>query len=201
MQKMERHFIPYIKRETTHSPSTRQPHTVGLSIALLLFFISPHAFSQDIPAQNIPAGATFELGFSPGGTSLAVVLHGINAAQNTLYVACYEFTSRPIAEALIAAMHRGVQVAVVADHKASLERYSLIPFLIENDIPVRRDSRYSIEHQKYMVIDSEDVETGSFNYTDGAVKHNAENALLLWHVPNIAAEYAHEWKRLWNESR
>ena len=89
----------------------------------------------------------------------------------------------------------------MADYKASLEHYSLVNFLIHNGIPVRRDSRYSIEHQKYMVIDSEDVETGSFNYTDGAVKHNAENALLLWHVPNIAAEYAREWHRLWQESQ
>ena len=44
------------------------------------------------------------------------------------------------------------------------------------------------------------IETGSFNYSEAAVKHNAENALWEWKVPDKATLYAAEWLRLWDES-
>ena len=68
-------------------------------------------------------------------------------------------------------------------------------------IPIRLDERYAIHHHKFMVIDGVTLETGSFNYTTAAVKHNAENALVLWNVPQIAQVYAKEWERLWEESK
>ena len=50
-----------------------------------------------------------------------------------------------------------------------------------------------------MVIDDRHVETGSFNFSAAAVDKNAENVLVLWNVPALAAQYAAEWKRLWDE--
>jgi len=52
-----------------------------------------------------------------------------------------------------------------------------------------------------MVIDSASVETGSFNYTTAAIKHNAENALILWNIPSLAKQYDSEFARLWAESQ
>ena len=179
------------------------PLRIASLVFLLALALHGHLFgqAQEIPTQPIPAGATYELGFSPGGTALAVALHAIQIANHRIVVAAYEFTSRPIAKALIAAAARGVQVAIVADYKASLERYSVVPTLEQNGIVVRRDRHYAIMHNKYMVIDGQDLETGSFNYTSAAVEHNAENALLLLDVPELAAQYAAEWQRLWNESQ
>jgi phosphatidylserine/phosphatidylglycerophosphate/cardiolipin synthase-like enzyme len=37
-----------------------------------------------------------------------------------------------------------------------------------------------------MTIEGTSLETGSFNYTAAAVKHNAENALALWNVLQVA---------------
>ena len=54
-------------------------------------------------------------------------------------------------------------------------------------------------HHKFMVIDGKHVETGSFNYSAGAVNKNAENVLPLRDVPELAAQYAKEWQRLWGE--
>ena len=116
-------------------------------------------------------------------------------------MACYEFTSRDIAESLESAAHRGVKVRIVADRKAAQDRYSQITILRDAGIPERLDHHYAIHHHKFMVIDGISLETGSFNYTTGAIKHNAENALVLWNVPQIAEVYAREWERLWEESR
>jgi phosphatidylserine/phosphatidylglycerophosphate/cardiolipin synthase-like enzyme len=147
----------------------------------------------------VPAGASYDLGFSPGGTSLTVVLKAVASAKVSILVAAYEFTSREIADALLAAEVRGVKVQVVADFKASHDRASVLNRLRRGNIPVRLDGRYAIHH-KFMVIDVETLETGSFNFTEAAVKHNAENALVLWHVAPLAQEYAKEWNRLWAES-
>jgi phosphatidylserine/phosphatidylglycerophosphate/cardiolipin synthase-like enzyme len=149
----------------------------------------------------IPPGASYDLGFSPGGTSLEVVLKAVGSAKASILVAAYEFTSHEIADALVTAEGKGVKVQVVADFKASKDRASILDQLRNAGIPVRLDKRYAIHHHKFMVIDAEHVETGSFNYTEAAVKHNAENALVLWHMPSLAASYTEEWNRLWGESR
>lgn len=149
----------------------------------------------------IPAGASYDLGFSPGGTALSVVKKSIKSARKDILVACYEFTNRDIADAIETAARNGVKVQIVADWKAAHNKYSQIKVLSAAGIPIRLDRNYAIHHNKFMVIDGASVETGSFNYTDGAVKHNAENAIVLWNVPPVARAYSSEWHRLWNESQ
>lgn len=147
------------------------------------------------------AHAIYEVGFSPGGGALAVVERAIRLAHESIRVACYEFTNRAIADALLEAARRGVAVRIVADERASEGRYSEIRYLSRMGIEVRLDSHYAIMHDKFMVIDDRSVETGSFNYTLGAVRENAENALLVVDAPDLARAYAAEWERLWAESQ
>lgn len=167
-----------------------------LTLLLLLTLSLP--LTAETP---IPPGASYDLGFSPGGASLEVVLKAVGKAKSTILVAAYEFTSREIAEAFVTAHGKGVKVQVVADYKVSHDRASVLNQLRDASIPVRLDKRYAIHHHKFMVIDDESIETGSFNYTEAAVKHNAENALVLWRVPSLAQAYTQEWNRLWEESK
>jgi len=89
---------------------------MAISLALLVFL-------SGLAAQiSIPSGASYDLGFSPSGSSLQVVLKAIASARSTLDLACYEFTSRDIAEAIESAAHRGVKVHIVADFKAAHDR-------------------------------------------------------------------------------
>lgn len=170
-----------------------------LKLAIVLLFL---AFVPAIFADTaITSGASYDLGFSPGETSLSVVLNAINSSRSSLSMACYEFTSRDIAEAIEKAAHRGVKVRIVADFKASRQKYSQIPILEAAGISIRLDEHYSIMHNKFIVIDGSSIETGSFNYTTAAIKHNAENAIVFWHVPGLAAKYTTEFNRLWAESR
>ena len=166
-------------------------------MVVLLFVVCLSVHSQ----AALPSTASFQVGFSPGGTALAVVQKAIAVAKTEILMACYEFTSRDIAESLEAAAHRGVKVRIVADWKASQDKYSQIRILKSAGIPIRLDEQYAIHHHKFMVVDGVTLETGSFNYTDGAVKRNAENALVLWNAPQVAAVYGKEWQRLWAESK
>ena len=163
---------------------------VFIFLALYLLLAAPVAYGTE------PA---YKLGFSPNGESLQVILHGIADAEESILVAAYSFTSKSVAEALLAAHKRGVKVAVVADRKGNSGRYTAVNFLANHKVPVRLNGRYAILHHKFMVIDGTAVQLGSFNYTAAAANRNAENVLLLMDAPSIAAQYATEWKRLWEE--
>ena len=155
-----------------------------------------------LPAPSpIPSYASFELGFSPRGQSLNIILNGIGRAENSILVAAYSFTSRPISTALLEAHRRGVAVRVIADARANTSQYTAVTFLANQGVPVRVNGRYAIFHHKFMVFDNRHVQTGSFNYSAAAVNRNTENVLLLLNVPEIADMYAREWERLWNESQ
>jgi len=165
---------------------------IFICVALVLAL---SAFAEARPAASVAVG------FSPGGTAVQLVLDVIGEAKSSILVACYEFTDRDIAAALEAAAHRGVKVQIVADERASNAKYSQIRILAAAGIPVHLATRYAIMHNKFMVIDGTTVETGSLNYTDAAIKHNAENAVVLRNMPELAKAYATEWARLWNEAK
>lgn len=168
----------------------------ALMLALLLCCSAAACASTELPA-----GASYELGFSPRHGALDTVLKAIGEARSEILVAAYSFTSKPIATALLEAHKHGVKVRVVVDQKANSGRYSAVTFLANQGVPVRLNGHYAIFHHKFMVIDGKALETGSFNYTAAAADKNAENALLLRDVPNLAAEYAQEWQRLWDEAQ
>lgn len=148
------------------------------------------------------AEPVFSVGFSPshGHSALDVVLSAIEGAKDSVDIAAYSFTSKPIAAALVAAKNRGVSVRVVADEKANNDRYTAVTFLANQSVPVRLNARYAIMHNKFMVVDGDTVQTGSFNYTASANSRNAENALLVQNAPALAGTYQAEFNRLWSES-
>lgn len=117
---------------------------------------------------SVSAGGNIAVVFSPGGSAQHLILNLIAVAGKTLDVAAYEFTSRPVADALISQSQRGVAVRLVADEKVSYGRYSLVSLLACSSVPVRTDDRYHIMHNKFIVADKMNTETGSFNYTSSA---------------------------------
>ncbi len=162
-----------------------------------LLCISLNAFA----ATPINQGASFDIGFSPDQGSLPLVIEAINSSKKSIHVAAYSFTSKPIAEALLAAKNRGVDVKVIADQKSNSGKYSATTYLANNQVPVKLNGNYPIFHHKFMVIDGATLETGSFNYSAAAASKNAENVLVLWNVPQIVATYDKEWQQLWNEAQ
>ncbi|MCL2162417.1 MAG: phospholipase D family protein [Betaproteobacteria bacterium] len=165
---------------------------------LLAFTIAIFSALASATEPLLPDPA-FEVGFSPGQGALDVVLKGMDSAQESILVAAYAFTSRPVSMALRNAYRRGVDVRVVADAKANSGKYTAVRFLANQGVPVRLNGRYAILHHKFVVIDGLHVQTGSFNYSAAATSKNAENVLLLWHVKPLADQYTAEWQRLWDE--
>jgi phosphatidylserine/phosphatidylglycerophosphate/cardiolipin synthase-like enzyme len=60
-------------------------------------------------------------------------------------------------------------------------------------IPVRVVSAFPLQHSKYMEIDRNTVETGSYNYSSQAARYNSENAVIISGNANIAVQYLQNW--------
>jgi phosphatidylserine/phosphatidylglycerophosphate/cardiolipin synthase-like enzyme len=155
---------------------------------LLLLLIS------NVFADNI------DIAFSPGGNGLELVLKAINSSTSSICMATYSFTSKPVAQALLNAKKRGVDVQIVSDKKSNGSKYTATKFLANQGINVRLNGKYPIMHNKFIVVDNKTVETGSFNYTKAAANKNAENVIVIWNNPVVASKYGAECKRLFNEA-
>jgi phosphatidylserine/phosphatidylglycerophosphate/cardiolipin synthase-like enzyme len=104
----------------------------------------------------------------------------INSAQRTLDIAAFEFDNKVLTPAVLDAHARGVTVRIVTDDEHGLEEEDeSIPKFIEAGIPVVDDSRGALMHNKFMIIDSQVVWTGSWNYTRNDTYRNNNNALAL----------------------
>ncbi len=146
------------------------------------------------------SAAAPEAAFSPHGDAQGLILKGINSAQQEILVAAYVFTSQPIANALLQAKKRGVNVKIIVDEGKQAKRCSRAKFIKTYRLTVRANRSYRIHHNKFMVLDGKHVQTGSFNYSAAAARRNAENVLLMWNVPELAQQYQQEWSRLWAQS-
>jgi len=133
-----------------------------------------------------------EIRFSPNGGCTEAIADEIRAAENSILVQAYSFTSAPIAEAIVAAHKRGVRVDVILDKSQRTEKYSSADFVQHAGIPVRIDSHHAIAHNKIMILDGHVVITGSFNFTKHAEENNAENLLIIRDA-GIAGQYTANW--------
>ncbi len=138
--------------------------------------------------------------FCPSNFCGQQLIQRINAAQKTIDVAIYSFTLDSVSDALIAAHQRGVSVRVLFDSGQASSEYSEDEKLAKAGILVKRmNLEKGIMHNKYLVIDSQLVGTGSFNYSQNASQFNRENLVFISN-PETAQQFEKDFERLWNNS-
>jgi phosphatidylserine/phosphatidylglycerophosphate/cardiolipin synthase-like enzyme len=142
------------------------------------------------PPPSVPQGV--QVYFSPHGGATEAVVEALEHATNSILVQAYSFTSAPIANALVEAYRRGVQVHVILDASQWTDKNSEADFLQNSEIPTLIDSQHAIAHNKIIVVDDYLVLTGSFNFTKAAEEKNAENLLVI-NDPSLAKRYLDNW--------
>ncbi len=147
-----------------------------------------------VPGASRSVPQSIEAHFSPRGGCTETVVEELGRAKRTVFVQAYSFTSKEIAAALVAAARRGVAVQVILDKSQRTEKYSSADFVSRAGIPTYIDAKHAIAHNKIMVIDSEVVITGSFNFTKAAEGSNAENLLVI-SDPRLAERYTENFKK------
>lgn len=163
---------------------------------------SPATSSAASPRPNNNTGESrIAIGFSPEGSAQNAILDFINSAQSEIRLAAYSFTSIEIVKALIKAKRRGVDVKLVVDEKGNVSKHSVaaMNLIVNAKIPIKTISKYAIHHDKFIVVDRASVETGSFNYSSSANSRNSENAIVLYNMPGVAAQYLNHWNSRWHD--
>lgn len=125
----------------------------------------------------------------------------INDAQHTIHVAAYEFDLTPVAEALVAAHQRGVEVEWVTDDEYGIEvdqdpGHGQFAMLERAGIPVKDDGRGALMHDKFWIFDDQVVWTGSTNITANGNFRNNNNVLVITSSA-VAAIYEREFAEMW----
>ena len=126
----------------------------------------------------------------------------INAAQTSIHIASFEFNLTPVAEALIAARQRGVDIRWVTDDEHGLEAdvepdHGHFAMLQEAGIEVRSDTRSALMHNKFWIFDGQIVWTGSTNITENGV-FDQDNNVIVIQSPELAAIYEREFQEMWD---
>jgi phosphatidylserine/phosphatidylglycerophosphate/cardiolipin synthase-like enzyme len=135
-----------------------------------------------------------EVFFSPQGGCTEAIVKTLDQAKSSVLIQAYSFTSSPIAKAVADAHKRGVKTEVILDKSQRTEKYSSADFLAHAGIKVLIDDKHKIAHNKIMVMDSNTVITGSFNFTKAAEEGNAENLLIIRNR-ELAVKYIDNWNK------
>lgn len=141
-----------------------------------------------------------QVAFTPGDDAAGMVIEALRKARRQVLVQAYSLTHKGIAQALVDAHRRGIDVRIIADpvqHERGAT--SLVGWLGEQGMPLWLDAEHAAAHNKVMIIDTGTADaiviTGSFNFTQAAQYRNAENLLLLRGNPALAEAYAANWRR------
>lgn len=191
-----------------------QPHSrFWLLIALALLLIAPAC--QPEAGENpggdrsspLPPADWYQVYFTQPTDSKGSSLRGgpdqsladaIRAARASVDVAVLQLNLWSIRDALLEAHQDGVKVRLVveSDYRDSPE----IQQLEQAGIPVLGDRREGLMHNKFTIIDRQEVWTGSMNYTitDG---YRNNNNLVRLRSSQMAENYTTEFEEMFVDDR
>lgn len=166
----------------------------GLFVFSCLLFFAISNESYAVTVSQIKTAPEIQVFFSPRGGCTEAIVKTLDLAKQNVLIQAYSFTSAPIAKAVVDAHKRGVQIRVILDKSQKTEKYSSADFLAHAGIKVLIDDKHKIAHNKIIVIDSNIIITGSFNFTKSAEESNAENLLIIRDA-GLSAEYINNWNK------
>ncbi len=151
------------------------------------------------PVVPHAATGTLQYAFTSDHRADAMIIAAIDTAKRQVLVQAYSFTHRRIADALIRAKNRGLEVVVLADQDQTRANPATLRDIARSGALVLGDAHHAAAHNKLVIIDAADADcavvTGSFNFTYAAQHRNAENVLVLRGNPPLCEAYFNNWRR------
>jgi phosphatidylserine/phosphatidylglycerophosphate/cardiolipin synthase-like enzyme len=167
-------------------------------IAFLLSLLLYNNFSLRLTLRDNRYAQT-RVFYSQTSQSDEEVVKTIQSADKFVYFAIYTLTRQNIADALVAAKLRGLDVEGVMDFNQSIisQEKPLVKELQKYNIKIKIPFKESgLMHIKLLVTDKA-YASGSFNWTTSAAKYNDE-VLEIGSVEGIREQYLKIWRTLFN---
>lgn len=137
--------------------------------------------------------------FAPEDSCAREIEQCIDRAEETIDIAVYAFSSQRLAKALVKAKRRGVKIRVYFDGGTQQQRWSQDDFLDREGIQVKYEDDEGLMHNKFCIIDSEVLLTGSYNWSIAADTRNDENLMII-KSPKLCAIFAEKFDEFWEEA-
>ncbi|MBN1285802.1 MAG: phospholipase [Anaerolineae bacterium] len=129
------------------------------------------------------------------------LVQAIDGASQTIDIAAFEMNLDSVTDALVRARQRGVQVRMVTDDESGVEdTETTIDRLVDAGIPVVDDRRNPYMHDKFVIIDGEQVWTGSWNFTRNGTFRNNNNAIAIT-SPALADIYTRKFDKMFENKQ
>lgn len=136
--------------------------------------------------------------FSPGDKCKNAIIDIINTAKSKLRICVFTISDDNIANSIINAHKRGVNIKIISDDDKQYDIGSDINKFKNAGIPVKVDHTPNHMHNKFMTADNITCLTGSYNWTKSAARYNQENILICKDKSTIK-KFDIEFNRLWDE--
>lgn len=163
-------------------------------------FAGQYYIPSIVASSNPPSSFSgIQTVFCPSPACESLVLSTLQEADTRIWVAMYSFTNENLAQGLMDAKQRGVDVRVIVDKQQAAGAYSQHQELFAAGIPVMIDTNPQLMHNKFAVIDENVLINGSMNWTGNGVGENNENEMVI-HSGELNTTFAAEFQKIWNES-
>ena len=146
-------------------------------------------FNAKIPAKNY------------AGSIAEQLIKHIDEAKKTIHIASFEFDLTQVADALIRAKDRGVDVRWITDDESGIAADSKpgrgqFKKLKAAGIPLKDDGRGALMHDKFWLFDGQIVWTGSTNVTVSGMFEQNNNTIVIY-SPELATIYENQFADMW----
>lgn len=125
------------------------------------------------------------------GGLASVLIERLEEAQRSIWIAAYDLNHPALADALLQAKERGIELRMVAEGTNRAK----FATLADAGIPVQYDERSALMHNKFIIIDDAEVWTGSMNLTENGL-HRNNNHFLRFEQPEIIQAYQDEFEEM-----
>jgi phosphatidylserine/phosphatidylglycerophosphate/cardiolipin synthase-like enzyme len=154
--------------------------------------------TQAVSDLWVKAPVADEVCFSPNEPCDVKLVKFIQSAQKSLDIAIFDMTLDKVAHEILV-QSKKIPVRIVVDRREAKGQHSLIPLLIKAGANVKIGRQRGIMHNKFTLVDGKILETGSFNYTNGAAFKNNENQIYL-STPSVVERYKAQFEKIWESA-
>jgi len=182
---------------------------VGLAVILIaaaaFYWVLAYSLHQATETVTIAAppldgkelGRALDVCFSWSWRCDEMAVRLIDSARSRVLIASYSFKNKWMAEALIRAHRRGVEVKVVLDASQARARWSQYWNLWPSGIDVRTLWDFRPLRYGFVMIDDDVVVAGSYGFS--RAEEGYESVVVL--QGEVVRRYSEEFERLWVDAK
>jgi phosphatidylserine/phosphatidylglycerophosphate/cardiolipin synthase-like enzyme len=180
--------VPDISLGTPLEPTPRPVVTVPTG-EIQVFFTTPSLVYPDVPKDRVMPD--FE----------QALIADIDGARASVEMTSFEYNLKPLADALIRAKQRGVEVRLALDRESLADPTDAkwTGRVEAAQIPISWEDSDAFMHSKFVIVDGRIVWTGSWNATINDTYRNNNNLLRIT-IPELVQNYRVEFDELFTKT-